>query len=79
MEKKFKVYPPMMPNFVRFEMRDGTKQDGIKSQEGFDIAKFTQEEAEEFAKLMHDTFIEHYKKRKAILHYWETRKCIDHI
>ena len=64
MEKKFKIYPPMMPNSVRFETGGSTKQDGIKSQEVFDIAEFTQEEAEEFAKLIHDTFLEHYKIRK---------------
>lgn len=53
-----------MPNFIRFELSPGNKQDGIKTNHCYDIADFTQEEAEEFAEFMRQTFIEHWKKRK---------------
>jgi len=65
MEKRFKVIPPMMPNFVRFEKEPKLRQEGFKVDEGFDIANFTKEEADEFAVLMHDKFLEHWEKRKA--------------
>ena len=64
MEKKFEVLPPTMPNFVRFKKEAGLRQDGFKVGEGFDIADFTEQEAEEFADLMRKTFIEHYYRRK---------------
>lgn len=63
MEKKFKILPPTMPNFVRFEMPAGEKQDGIKLDEGYDIANFTREEAEQYGELMKSEFIKHWVKR----------------
>ncbi len=54
-----------MPNFVRFEKPPGLRQDGIKTNEGFDIAHFTKKEAEDFAELMYRTFMEHWEKRKS--------------
>lgn len=63
MEKKFEVLPPTMPNYVRFKKEAGLRQDGFKVDEGFDIANFTKEEAEEYAGLMFRTFIEHWKQR----------------
>ena len=65
MEKTFKVLPPKMPNFVRFEKKANLKQDGFKVDEGFDIKNFTPKEALEFAELMKQTFLEHYQSRKA--------------
>ena len=53
-----------MPNFVRFKKEAGLKQDGFKIDEGFDIADFTEQEAKEYAKLMYDTFLKHWKERK---------------
>jgi hypothetical protein len=64
MEKLFKIIPPKMPNFVRFEKEAQLKQDGFKVDEGFDIANFTEEEALEFAELMKREFLEHYQNRK---------------
>lgn len=69
MEKSFKVLLPMMPNYVRFEKPPGLKQDGIKSEEAFDIANFTFEEAEEFAALMFQAFMEHWEKRRSKLNH----------
>ena len=65
MEKRFEVLPPTMPNFIRFKQAAGLRQDGFKVDNGFDIANFTQQEAEEFADLMRQTFIEHYANRKS--------------
>ncbi len=64
MEKRFKVLPPRMPNYVRFEKEAQLRQDGFKVDEGFDIANFTEDEAIEYADLMYKTFLEHYKNRK---------------
>jgi hypothetical protein len=64
MEKSFKILPPTMPNFVRFEKPAGLKQEGFKMDEGYDIANFTEEEANQYAELMRKAFIEHWKQRK---------------
>ena len=65
MEKKFEVLPPTMPNFVRFKKKAGLRQDGFKVDEGFDIANFTEKEADEYAELMRKTFLIHWANRKA--------------
>lgn len=64
MKKEFKVLPPAMPDFVRFEQPAGKKQDSFKPVEGYDIANFTEEEAKEFARLMMTTFMDHWKARR---------------
>lgn len=64
MKKNFEVLPPEMPNFVSLKKEAGLRQDGFKVDNCFDIADFTQQEAEEFADLMHQTFMEHYIKRR---------------
>lgn len=66
MNKLFEVLPPSMPNFVRFKKEAGLKQGGFKVDEGFDIANFTKQEAEEYAELMYRTFMEHWAERKNI-------------
>lgn len=63
MEKKFKIVPPTMPNFVRFEQEPSLKHEGFKPQEGYDIKNFTKEEAEQFGELMKKEFIKHWEKR----------------
>jgi len=65
MEKKFKVLPPLMPNYVRFEKPVGLKQDGFKSEEGFPISDFTKEEAEEYGELMKQEFVKHWQIKSA--------------
>jgi hypothetical protein len=64
MKKLFEVLPPSMPNFVRFKKEHQLKQDGFKVDEGFDIANFTEQEANDYADLMRSTFIQHWKDRK---------------
>jgi hypothetical protein len=65
MKKEFKIIPPNMPNFVRFENAPVEREQGFKSDEGFDIVNFTEKEALEFAQLMHNEFYDHWQKRKA--------------
>ena len=65
MEKRFKILPPKMPNFVRFEKEAQPRQNGFKVDGGFDIANFTEKEALEFAELTKREFLEHYQRRKA--------------
>lgn len=67
MQKLFKVLPPNMPNFVRFEKEAGLRQDGFKIDEGFPIKDFTKEEAEEYAELMKITFIKHWEVKQTKL------------
>lgn len=64
MEKKNKILPPSMPNFYRYEQPTGLKQNGFDFGEGYDIKTFTEQEAKEYAQMMYDTFLEHWKIRK---------------
>jgi len=66
MEKRFEVLPPTMPNFVQFKHETGLKQDGFKVNDGFPIAHFTKEEAEEFGELMKQSFIKHWEIKSLI-------------
>ncbi len=63
MEKKFKILPPMMPNFVRFKKEAGLRQDSIKFDQDFPISNFTKEEAEEYGEFMKQTFIAHWENK----------------
>ena len=65
MKKTFEILPPTMPNYVRFKKEPRLKQESLSTEEGFDVADFTEEEAREFAELMRITFIRHYIDRKA--------------
>lgn len=66
MEIKFKLLPPMMPNFVRYEKPARPRQEGFDSKDqGIPIEEFTEQQAKEYAELMRDAFIEHWRKRKA--------------
>lgn len=64
MNKLFKVIPPRMPNFIRFEKEKQLRQEGFKVDEAFDIAQFTETEAIEFAELMKTEFLKHWKIRR---------------
>lgn len=63
MERKVKILPPSMPNFIRMEMKPGKKQDGFHSEMGaIPVADLSEQEAIEYGELMKQTFIEHWKK-----------------
>ena len=64
MEKKFKLLPPTMPNFISMETPVGKRQDGIGEPRRISIAEFSEEEAEQYGELMKQTFIEHCKNYK---------------
>lgn len=62
MEKKIKLLPPMMPNFISTEMPSGERQDGLNIERGkFSITDLTKEEAEEYGELMKQEFIKHWR------------------
>ncbi len=63
MDKRFKILPPIMPNFARFEKEAQLRQDGFKVDNGFPISEFTREEAEEYGELMKQTFILYWDKK----------------
>ncbi len=64
MKIKFEIQPPIMPNFVMFKQEEALKQDGFKVGEGFAIADFTIEQAEEFADLMRSEFLKHWERKQ---------------
>jgi hypothetical protein len=61
MNIQFELLPPTMPNFVRFKQEAALRQDGFKVDEGFPISKFTEEEAYEYAELIKQEFIKHWR------------------
>lgn len=64
MEKKLKLLPPMMPNFVFYESEPSARQEGFKQKHGIEIKTFTKEEAEEYAELMKKEFVKHWKSKQ---------------
>lgn len=65
MEKKLKLLPPMMPNFISVDRPVGKRQDGFNADNfKFPIQELSEEEAIEYGELMKQTFIEHWKNKK---------------
>lgn len=64
MEKKLKLLPPMMPNFISIERPIGQRQDGFNLNFKIDILELSEEEVVEYGELMKQTFIEHWKNKK---------------
>ena len=67
MEKKFELSPPGMPNFISVDI--GTT---VRRQDDFDprrniipVASLTEEEAVEYGELIKQTFIRHWKNKRA--------------
>lgn len=67
MEKTLKVLPPRMPNYVQLDFETSD------TPPSYDIVNFTKQEAEEYGKLLHKTFVEHWEKRKKIEEEEETK------
>lgn len=65
MEKTLKIKVPEMPNFFRYEMPAGKKQDGFKFDHSIPITEFSEEEANEFAEMMKQEFLKHWKAKKS--------------
>lgn len=65
MKKLLKIKAPIMPNFASYDVPVGLKQNGIDlSKNKFPISEFSKEEALEYAELMKQTFLKHWKKKK---------------
>lgn len=64
MEKKFELLPPTMPNYAKFKIEVGLKQDGFMVDSGYPICQFTKEEAEQYGELMKQTFINHWESKQ---------------
>lgn len=64
MEKKFKLTVSSMPNFISIERPAGLRQEGFSEGFKIDIVELTESEANEYAELMKNSFIEHYNNRK---------------
>lgn len=64
MKKEFKLLPPTMPNFIRYEAPVGRRQDGFNPEHNvIPITELTQSEATAYGELMKQTFIDHWSKK----------------
>ena len=64
MEKKIKLLPPIMPNFISIQTSIRPRQDGGFSENyKIPIQDLSIQEAEEYGELMKQTFIQHYIKK----------------
>ncbi len=64
MEKSFKHLPPMMPNYIYYERPTRLRQEGVNFEESkISITELSEKEACEYAQLMHDEFIRHWRKK----------------
>ncbi len=62
MEKKFKMLPPMMPNFLPYESAPRPRQEGFNPENNrISVSELSEEEAIEYGELMKQAFIEHWK------------------
>lgn len=63
MERKVKLLPPMMPNFISIESPPRPRQEGLVERYKISVSELTNDEAVEYGELMKQTFIEHHKIR----------------
>lgn len=61
MDKKFKMLPPTMPNFIAMEIPDSN---AYGKKPAISITQLTKEEAEQYGELMKQSFINHWEKKK---------------
>lgn len=61
MEKKIKMLPPMMPNFLPTEYNTAETGEGPLR---IAVSQLSADEAAEYGELMKQTFIEHWRKKK---------------
>jgi hypothetical protein len=66
MEKKFKLLPPTMPNFISYETPVKRRQDGSTWNVGLNVSDLKREEAEEYGELMKQTFIKHWESKSGM-------------
>lgn len=64
MEKKFKLLMIPLPTEISYEQpTTGKRQDGLKKQPSIPVASLTRAEAEEYAKWLQSTFMEHWSEQ----------------
>lgn len=65
MKKEFKILPPQMPDYIDYETGViGRKQDGINpSGNRIPIESLSESEANEYAELMKNTFLEYWVQK----------------
>jgi hypothetical protein len=61
MEKKIKMLPPLMPNFLPMAMAIHTPGEGTLGR--IPVGELSEEEAIEYGELMKQSFIEHWRKK----------------
>lgn len=62
MEKKFKLLPPAMPNFITVDRPAVQRQEGINGHFQIAVSELNEAEADEYATLMKWDFMAHWKK-----------------
>lgn len=63
MNYNIELLPPMMPDFISIKTPPGSRQDGINFENNkIPVSQLTTEQAEEYAELMKQTFIQHHKE-----------------
>ena len=66
MKKEFELLPPTMPSSVRYKVPGSNRQNGFDPENNrFPVSELTEKEAEEFAELMKQTFLQHWRKSQS--------------
>lgn len=68
MEKKFKLKPPIMPNFINVDTGTKLRQEGFASNLTIPINELSKDEFEEYAELIKETFIKHWENKTSEHH-----------
>jgi len=63
MEKKVKLLPPTMPNFIRYESLEKSRQRGNNQISGISVSELSKEEAILYGEFMKQEFIKHWEKK----------------
>lgn len=67
MNKSFKLLPPLMPNFIAYEVPARSREEGFKPESNrLAVGDLSKEEAEQYGELMKRTFIEHWEKKSKL-------------
>jgi len=68
MKKTFDLLPPMMPNFIFYDVPAQPRQAGFNEKPKISVIDLSEEEAVEYGELMKKTFIEHWRSKKFKVH-----------
>lgn len=65
MEIKFKLLPPIMPNFLKYEAPSGNLRAEINGVTSIAVSDLTAEQAKQYGQLMADEFFRHWQIKVA--------------